>query len=202
MKKLNNKVKGKAGGVCTYKDFLLLYPHCPRNVQENLMHRLRCQPKPYSICGKDVPKDLNSLSYGTLDDLRSAASSEDPVSECVQILLSIGSSELANVDVNDVFGFLSFVKKELEKINNLFSSIKQTYSSEEEAAGIRDLDFGSFGVLDWYARRMGITNQNEVRDVAWVRIYQCMKNDNMQAEFERRLRKQYVNNSSKGGRKR
>ncbi|GJG39125.1 hypothetical protein PRLR5107_15400 [Prevotella lacticifex] len=98
-------------------------------------------------------------------------------------------------DVNDVFGFLAFVTKELEKINKLFTSIKQTYSKEEEAAGIRELDFGSFGVLDWYARRMGIPNQNDVRDVAWVRIYQCMKNDNMQSEFERRLHKQYMNNS-------
>ena len=99
------------------------------------------------------------------------------------------------VDVNDVFGFLSFVTKELEKINKLFSDIKQTFSKEEEAAGIKELDFGSFGVLDWYARRMGITNQNDVRDVAWVRIYQCMKNDNMQSEYERRLQKQYLNNS-------
>ena len=91
--------------------------------------------------------------------------------------------------------YKSFVTKELEKINKLFTSIKQTYSKEEEAAGIRELDFGSFGVLDWYARRMGIPNQNDVRDVAWVRIYQCMKNDNMQSEFERRLHKQYMNNS-------
>ena len=100
-----------------------------------------------------------------------------------------------DADVNDVFGFLSFVKEELERINKLFGDIKQTYSKEEEAAGVRDLDFGSFGVLDWYARRMGITNQNDVRDVAWVRIYQCMKNDNMQSEFERRLHKQYMNNN-------
>ena len=53
------------------------------------------------------------------------------------------------------------------------------------------LDFGSFGVLDWYARRMGITNQNEVREVAWVRIFQCMKNDAIKNEYERRLAKQY-----------
>ena len=135
------------------------------------------------------------MSYGTLDDLRSATAAEDPISECVRILLGISSVDLMDADVNDVFGFLSFVKEELKRINKLFGDIKQTYSKEEEAAGVRDLDFGSFGVLDWYARRMGITNQNDVRDVAWVRIYQCMKNDNMQSEFERRLHKQYMNNN-------
>lgn len=187
--------KGKTGSVCTYKDFLLLFPFCTRGKQEELLGKLRSQPKPFSLCGKELPKDLNSLSYGTLDDLRTAASSDEPIAECVQILLGVDASELMRADVNDVFGFLSFVTKELEKINKLFSDIKQTFSKEEEAAGIKELDFGSFGVLDWYARRMGITNQNDVRDVAWVRIYQCMKNDNMQSEYERRLQKQYLNNS-------
>ena len=66
------------------------------------------------------------------------------------------------------------------------------YSSEEVAAGVHDLDFGSFGVLDWYAKRMGIANQNDVRDIAWVRIYQCMKNDHEQQLYERRLQEQYM----------
>lgn len=187
--------KGKTGSVCTYKDFLLLFPLCTKGKQEELLGKLRSQPKPFSLCGKELPNDLNSVSYGTLDDLRTAASCDDPISECVQILLGVELPELMLADVNDVFGFLSFVTKELEKINKLFSGIKQTFSKEEEAAGIKELDFGSFGVLDWYARRMGITNQNDVRDVAWVRIYQCMKNDNMQSEYERRLQKQYLNNS-------
>lgn len=172
-----------------------MLPCCAENVQHGLLERLNAQPRPYVLCGKEVPKNLMTLSYGTLDDLRSATAAEDPIAECVRILLGVDSSDLLEADVNDVFGFLAFVKRELEKINKLFADIKRTYSKEEVVAGVRDLDFGSFGVLDWYARRMGITNQNEVRDVAWVRIYQCMRNDNEQAEFERRLHRQYMNNS-------
>lgn len=172
-----------------------MLPCCAESVQKDLLERLNAQARPYSLCGKEVPKNLSALSYGTLDDLRSATTTEDPIAECVRLLLGASSSDLLEADVNDVFGFLAFVKSELEKINKLFADIKRTYSKEEEAAGVHDLDFGSFGVLDWYARRMGITNQNEVRDVAWVRIYQCMKNDNDQAEFERRLHRQYMNNS-------
>lgn len=182
-------------GKCSYKDFLTLFPFCAKEVQDEQLSRLRNQKKPFSLCGKEVPLNLNTISYGTLDDLRTVASAEDPVGGCARALLGVNEALLMDEDVNDVFGFVTFVTKELERINKLFSGIKSTYSKEEEAAGIRDLDFGSFGVLDWYARRMGIPNQNDVRDVAWVRIYQCMKNDNMQSEFERRLHKQYMNNS-------
>lgn len=195
MKKPRKKKKHLTGEVCTYKDFMTLLPHCEKRVQEDLVKRLHEQPRPSVLCGVQVPENLNALSYGTLDDLRTAAGAEDPISALCKILLGIEPHKLMGADVNDIFGFVSFVTRELEKINKLFKDIKQTYSKEEEAAGIRELDFGSFGVLDWYARRMGITNQNDVRDVAWVRIYQCMKNDNMQSEFERRLHKQYMNNS-------
>ena len=201
MKKNKSRYKKRNGDECSYKDFLVMLPCCTERVQKDLLERLKAQPRPSYLCGVEVPKNLGALSYGTLDDLRSATATDDPIGECVRILLGVNTSEFMDADVNDVFGFLSFVKNELEKINKLFADIKQTYSKEEEAAGVRDLDFGSFGVLDWYARRMGITNQNDVRDVAWVRIYQCMKNDNLQSEFERRLHKQYMNSSKAAGKR-
>lgn len=176
---------------CSFKDFMLLFPECNEDVQIQLIERLRQQPRPYKICGKEVPETLNHLSYGTLDDLRNAASTDNAITECISILVGVEQEELLDEDINVIYGFLNFVSKELEKINNLFKNIHHSYSPEEEAAGVRELDFGSFGILDWYARRMGITNQNEVRDVAWVRIYQCMKNDNQKYEYERRLQKVY-----------
>lgn len=191
----SKKVRKIMDEKCTYKDFLTLFPFCNKDLQDELLGRLRKQKKPFSLCGKELPGNLNAISYGMLDDLRTAATTEDPIGGCAKVLLGIDSNKLVTADVNDVFGFAAFVTKELEKINKLFSEIKHTYSKEEEAAGIHELDFGSFGVLDWYARRMGISNQNDVRDVAWVRIYKCMKNDNMQSEFERRLHKQYMNNN-------
>lgn len=180
---------------CSYAEFLFLFPYCTKELQEELLQRLRSQPRPSVLCGRAVPESLYGLSYGVLDDLRAAVSAEDPLSEVVRVLLGAGTEELMRADVNDVFGFFAFVQREIEKINKLFKSIRHSYSKEEEAAGVRELDFGTFGVLDWYARRMGITNQNEVRDVAWVRIYQCIKNDNLQAEYERRLQKQYMEKS-------
>jgi hypothetical protein len=178
----------------------MLYQFCTEEVKMDLLKRLKGQPRPETLCGKIVPKDLNSISYGSLDDLRSAGEEKDPVGACAKILLGLEPEKLLREDVNDVFGFGGFITKELERINRLFKDIKVNYSKEEIAAGIRQLDFGSFGVLDWYAKRMGITNQNEVRDVAWVRIYQCMKNDCMKNEYERRLSQQYKSKIGKNKR--
>lgn len=175
----------------TYGEFLLLLPLCSDDHQNELVERLRAQDCPKRLCGKDVPESLNTISYGVLDDLQSACSTEDPFGECAKVLLGIDPTSLVDEDVNDVFGFASFVTRELERINKLFASIKPSYSPEEKEAGIERLNFGSFGVLDWYAKRQHIPNQNDVRDVSWVRIYQCMKNDNEQNEYERRLSKVY-----------
>ena len=176
---------------CSYKDFLTLFPFAMKSVQKELLERLKGQKRPETLCGKAVPKDLNAVTYGTLDDLRTAGETDDPAGTCVKILLGAEPRELLTESVNDVFGFTNFVTDELKRINGLFKGIKVNYSKEEIAAGIRELDFGSFGVLDWYAKRMGITNQNEVRDVAWVRIFQCMRNDCMRNNFERKLSQQY-----------
>jgi len=176
---------------CPYKDFLLLIGYSDKAVQDDLLGRLHEQPRPDTLCGKDVPKDLNTLSYGALDDLSNATKGDDPAFACAEILLGVGYADFLKEDVNSVFGFANFITTELRRINEIFKSVKVHYSKEEIAAGVRDLDFGSFGILDWYARRMGITNQNEVRSVAWVRIFQCMKNDCLRNDYERKLSQQY-----------
>ena len=44
-----------------------------------------------------------------------------------------------------------------------------------------------FGLVDWYAKRMGIQNHDEVMDVCWMRVYKCMDMDTKTQEFNRRL---------------
>lgn len=176
---------------CSYGEFLLLIGLCVEDKQKELMGILNKQERPDFLCGRSVPRDLNAITYGQLDDLQTAANAEDPFVETCKILLGISKEEVMDEDVNDVFGFVNFVANEILRINKVFSSIKVSYSPEEREAGVEELSFGSFGVLDWYAQRMHIANQNEVRDIAWVRIFQCMKNDNERNEYERRLSKIY-----------
>lgn len=180
-------------GLCTYGSFLEFFPLCTKEKQAGLLGDLRKQPRPQSLCGVSVPDSLNMLTYGLLDDIQTKASSQTPIEETCKILLQVEPCKLLQEDVNDVFGFSNFVTSEINRINKLFSSIKASYSKEEMMAGVESLNFGAFGVLDWYAQRMHIANQNDVRDIAWVRIYQCMKNDNDKNEYERRLSKVYQN---------
>jgi hypothetical protein len=179
----------------TYGEFLVLLPSCSEEHTMELMARLDQAQKPSMLCGKEVPADLNTITYGQLDDLSRISEKEDPAARSAKILLGIEPLELYQLNVFDVFGFVNFVRSELNRINKLFASVNVNYSSEEIAAGVKELNFGTFGVIDWYARRMGITNQDEVYDVAWIRVYTCMKNDNAKSEYEARLHKQYMKRS-------
>ena len=80
------------------------------------------------------------------------------------------------------------VKDEMERIGKLFQSLQGEKTSEEIRAGVNNLDFGVFGVVDWYAKRMGIIDHEEVFNTPWQRIFQCMRIDHENNEFERRYR--------------
>ncbi len=187
------KRKHRFPTVKTYGEFLTLLPCCTEAHTKELLEKLSHAKRPTMLCGKEVPADLNTITYGVLDDLSRISSQDDVAARALNILLGLTPMQVYKLNVFDVFGFAYFVKDEVERINNLFASVKPSYSSEEIAAGVKDLSFGTFGVIDWYARRMGITNQDEVFDVAWIRIFTCMKNDNAKNEYEARLHKQHMN---------
>lgn len=150
--------------------------------------------KPKYIFGKEVPADLKLITFGQYSDLCDVFSGEqgfDTIEEVARILFEATDEEIAEASVFDLWGLANFAAKEIGSINKLFSEIKMDYTPEEKRAGIDRLQFGTFGILDWYARRMGIHDQNEVNKEKWVRIYQCMKNDMEEALFQRRLQKEY-----------
>lgn len=179
----------------SYEDFLVLLPLCGDETISSVLENLKQAPKPEYLGDKKVPEDLWQITYGQLDDLHDSSEADDPVVETIKIIMDMTEDEIYACDVDEVVGFANFVADEIKKINELFSSIKPMYSKEEKRAGIEKLSFGSFGVLDWYAKRMGIADQNEVRDVPWIRIYQCMKNDNDKNNFERKLNDVFRDNS-------
>lgn len=181
----------------SYGDFVILLPLCAEASRQRVIGKLNDCERPPFLGNTEVPNNLNGISYGELDDLSRIGGEKDPVASVVEIILGMNTEDIYNLPVTKVFGFSNFVVKEVERINNLFSAIKLDHTPEEISAGIENLNFGSFGVLDWYARRMGIANQNEVRSVPWVRIYTCMKNDTAQAAYERRYNKVVLENAKR-----
>lgn len=193
-KKKQNKLKSVAD--MTYGEFMLFFPMCTEEVQLEALFYLAHVDCPTKLGDKEVSTTLDRITYGQLDDLHDASKSDDIVSDIIKILVG-ELPELNELPVTQVYGYINMVERELLRINKIFNSLEHKYSKEEIAAGVENLSFGSFGVLDWYARRMGIANQNDVRDIPWVRIFQCMKNDNQQQLYERRLNAQYTKGSKK-----
>lgn len=91
------------------------------------------------------------------------------------------------------------------KISKLFAKAKGTPTEREKKAGIDKLSFGLFGLLDWYALRMGITNHDDVLPVPWMRVYKCLDMDEKKALFNKKLQEvisdEYRRKNQRGVRK-
>ena len=81
---------------------------------------------------------------------------------------------------------------EAERINKIFQRAEIKPTAEEQLAGIERLRFGLFGMIDSYARRMGISNHDDVMNVSWMKVYKCTEIDNSIVLFNRRLNDVYA----------
>ena len=142
--------------------------------------------RPAYVGEKQCPKDLNTLTIGQLIDM---TGEEGPDSDyrMAGIVLGYDKAETDACRAVEVVAFLSWVGREVRKISGLFERIHSKPTAKERQAGIDKLNFGLFGMLDWFAKRMGITNHDEVLAVPWIRIYKCMDMDNKTNQYERRL---------------
>lgn len=175
----------------TLKEFSIKYSICANRAEvDKQLSRL---PRPATLEGKETPTDLNSEAYGTIIALQQGLSNGrtdiERISNCASVLLGVTITDESSVE--DCFGFGQWVAKEVERIARLFNSIKTEPTQEEIQAGVKELNFGYFGTLDWYCKRMGLTNHEEAEKTPWVRIYKCMDMDNKTAQYERRLRQIY-----------
>lgn len=156
--------------------------------KEEVQSQMKNLPKPYSVGGVKTPDSLNDITIGELMELQSAENERELILKCCTILLSLTERNALKSQANDVLGFSVWVSKELERIAKLFQSTTIPPTPEEKQAGVDSLNFGMFGILDYYALRMGITDHEEVEKVKWIRVYKCLDMDAKKARYEKRLR--------------
>lgn len=144
--------------------------------------------KPEKLCRVKTPPDLNRINMGQLMQLVGMKSGYDAVTIPAKVLLGIPEKKILKADAVKVLGFSLWVSKEVGKISKLFAKTNVPPTPEEEQAGAGRMNFGMFGMLDYYARRMGITDHEEVERVPWVRVYKCMDMDAKTQMYQRRLR--------------
>lgn len=174
--------------------FVMLMPYMTADTIKSLV----LIPPPKKFNKRDVPDTLQMVTFGTLTQLQQAADSNDYLKTCcklVSVLTGVDERVVASRRAYDVLGIVNMIQSEMERIGKLFQSLQGDHSSDEVAAGIERLEFGAFGIVDWYAQRMGIIDHEEVFATPWARIYQCMKIDHEQGEFEKRYRKIIENRS-------
>ena len=160
--------------------------------KEEVQNQMKNLPKPYSVGGVKTPDSLNDITIGELMELQSAENERELILKCCTILLSLDERNALKSQANAVLGFSVWVSKELERIAKLFQSTTIPPTPEEKQAGVDSLNFGMFGILDYYALRMGITDHEEVERVKWIRVYKCLDMDAKKARYEKRLRTIYA----------
>ena len=175
----------------SFREYLTIFEATPDNVRQDQYEAMKSLKCPAYLCGRTAPENLNLISYGQLDDLHDTPEGVNAIVNCCKVILGVDEPAIMAERADRILGFVAFCNKEVKRINKLFASISPDFEPEEKMAGIEKLRFGSFGILDWYSRRMGITDQDEVRRVPWVRIWQCMRNDNETGKYEKRLRAVY-----------
>lgn len=171
-----------------FVQFVMLMPYMTAETIKSLV----LIPPPKKFNKQDVPDTLQMATFGMLTELQQAAKDNDYLKTCcklVSVLTGVDENIVASRKAYDVLGIVNMIQAEMERIGKLFHSLNSEKTSEEMSAGIDSLDFGTFGIVDWYARRMGIIDHNEVFETPWARIYQCLKIDHENNEFEKRYRK-------------
>lgn len=144
--------------------------------------------RPDMVGGKQVPETLSGLTMGQLIDLSELRDEAESLYRIPEIVMGLGRAETAKARAVDVVRLVGWVTGEVEKINKLFERLpRERLTDNERKAGADKLRFGLFGMLDWYARRMGIKDHDEVLGVPWTRLYKCMEMDGLQREYERKL---------------
>lgn len=157
-------------------------------MQDIIRMDLESIPKPERFMKHKLPDDLNHLNMGELITLQSIRTTYDLLTVPAKVLFGADERQILNADAIQVLGLGIWVSKEIKRINKLFAKTNIPPTAEEEQAGAGRMNFGPFGMIDYFARRMGITDHETVERVPWVRVYKCMDMDAQVSRYQRRLR--------------
>lgn len=156
-------------------------------LEANQIDALKEIAPPARVGLTEAPQDLNDLTLGQLIQLESIGAEKGVFAAIAVVLLGKSEDWAAKAPAMEMLGLRNMVVSEQDRIAGLFRSLARDPEPAEIMAGIEGLNFGMFGLADWYARRMGISDHDEAFNTPWIRIWQCRKNDIEEAEYQKRL---------------
>lgn len=169
----------------TVADVLHWEPYLP----EDIINGLKEVACPAKIDGKNAPQDLDDITLGQLIQLESIGAEKGIFAAIAETLLGKDEDWAMQAPALEMLGLRNMVVAEQDRISALFASLHREPDAAQVMAGIEQLNFGMFGLADWYCRRMGISDHEDAFNTPWLRIWQCRKNDIEEAEYQERLSK-------------
>ena len=163
--------------------------HWEPYLEEAQVEALKAVECPARIAGIEVPQSLDDLTLGQLISLETTGREKGIFAAVAEVLLGKGADWAMKAPAFPMLGLRNMVVREQDRIAALFASLSREHDAAEIMAGVENLNFGIFGLADWYAQRMHITNHDEAFATPWLRIWQCRKNDSDEAEYQKRLTK-------------
>lgn len=167
----------------TVGDFLKWEPYMSQDYLADILN-VECPAK--FMC-KECPQSLDNITLEELCRLQDAKGLAGIFDAIGAVFYGITPEQVRKMPATPMFGLGNMVVKELQRIAGLFELLHRELTAQEVMAGAEKLNFGIFGLADWYAQRMGITNHDEVFRTPWTRIYQCKLNDLQLEEYRERL---------------
>ena len=154
--------------------------------QVNELKEIAC---PARVGRTEAPQDLNELTLGQLIQLEAIGAEKGVFPAIAVVLLGKDEEWAMSAPALEMLGLRNMVVAEQDRIAALFASLTREHTAAEILAGVDKLNFGMFGLADWYARRMGISDHDDAFNTPWIRIWQCRKNDIEEAGYHKRLQK-------------
>ena len=147
--------------------------------------------RPLMVGKIPTPENLDDMTIGQMVQMSECKTGAQLFYKVCKVLLGMGARQVDDCSAVEVVRFVGWVLGKVKMINELFDKAKSKPSDEEVRAGINKLKFGIFGLIDWYALRMGITDHEDVTNVPWGRVYKCLDMDTRTNDFRKKLQKVY-----------
>ena len=161
--------------------------------------RLAKIPCPKRIAGHQAPKDLNGLTMAQLISLWSIPNEKSILSDSLAAVFGyhINQRRCARkekrirrhaqyIRIGKAVGWCNFIQSELLRIKEMWSRCEVPIEALDKQAGVEQLNFGFFSILDAYAQRQHISDPDEVLKVQWVKVWQSLLKDAETFKFQRR----------------
>lgn len=164
----------------TYGTYCLLYRHNAIGNHDEIMERVE---KPTRLCGQYLPDDLNHITMGALVDVLEC---EDDI-KVLATLYNLTTGQIKDDRATNVLGAIKWTTEQIKSITGLWKQLERDFTVDELMAGADKMKSDIFSTIDWYARRMGISDHDEVLKVSWIKIWRCAKDDRARDEYRERL---------------